>query len=180
MYEVPIKKGALSLVNDTGEQINFHIAQACNIAQIISSIDRLLSLPRSNIACNEVAEVLLLTIDVLRENIKSASASDRYEETAADTNIKSWAGFIKHPRDYVFAHRCLFDTCQNIDPPLVTINSEFLNAWNGLDTKKKDARKSELAGRVVKVELPCVDELAKFFESCAKHLNTMIDFPEEA
>lgn len=177
LYEAPRENGALSLIGETGDEIDFHIAEACNIAGVITSLERILSLPRSNVACHELSEVLLLTLDVLRENIRDASASDRYQETDADSNIKSWAGFIKHPKDYVFAHRCLSDIYPATTPATVVIDSNFLKSWDGLSNRDKDARKTELANRIVSVGMPSVDELSNFFESCAVHLDRMITPP---
>lgn len=177
LYEAPRPNGALSLVDENGDEIQYHVAEACNISGIIISLERILSLPRSNVACEELSEVFLLTLDVLRENIRDASASDCYQATDADSNIKSWAGFIKHPKDYVFAHRCLSDIYPDLTPPAVVIDSNFLKSWNGLSYRERDARKTELANCIVSVRVPSVVELCDFFESCAAHLNRMVTPP---
>jgi hypothetical protein len=174
LYDAPDSNGAIALIDDTEEVIDFHIAEACNIAALVNSLERVLSLPRSNVACNELSEVLLLTLDVLRENIRDASASDRYQETEADKNIRSWAGFIKHPKDYVFAHRCFSEIYPPTTPTTVLIDSSFLKNWSGLNSRERDAKKNDLANRIVAVEMPSVCEISDFFNSCAGHLTKLV------
>ena len=143
LHEAPHSHG---LVNVNFTQIDYrfpHAAEACNIASVIGSIRRILSLPRSNIACEEMAEVLLLRLDVLREYIfATIKRSQRalYLETDADLCIRRWAGFLKHPSDYVFACNCLTDLNVVFDPPAIEIDGEFLASWDHLRRAERDNR----------------------------------------
>ncbi|WP_029618004.1 hypothetical protein [Pseudorhizobium marinum] len=104
LHETPHSNDLLNLSFGDAEHEFYHVAEACNIASVIASIKRILSLPRSNLACEEMAEVLLLRLDVLREYICTAikrSQSVQYAETEADRVIRRWAGFLKHPNDLV-------------------------------------------------------------------------------
>ncbi|WP_372990258.1 hypothetical protein [Sulfitobacter sp.] len=174
LYDCDSAAGSLSLIDDYGDEVEFHVAEACNIANLITSLDRILSLPRSNIACSDMSEIFLISLDVLREYIQAASEPDRYQETEADKNIRAWAGFIKHPQRYVFAHRCLSDSYEDANPETATISTNYLRSWDGLNRREKDARKADLAHRIVAVELPSVDEVSEFYNSCAKHLQVLI------
>lgn len=180
LYGASAAQGSLSITSESGDLVDFHIAEACNIASIINSLERILSLPRSSVACNELSEILLLTLDVLRENIRAASVSDHYQETDADKKVRSWAGFIKHPKDYVFAHRCLADIYPSTDPPTVVIDSNFLEKWSGLKHREKDLKKHELANRIVAVKMLSVSDLSNFFESCAEHISKMLSPPVQS
>ncbi len=161
-------------ISSAGDDGDIHIAEACNIAGHIQAVEQILSLPSSDIACADLSEMFLLSLDVLREYIRAALPADRYLEMAADRNIRAWSGFIKHPKDYVFAHRCFSDTDVNLDPSVVVIDSDFLKNWEGLSSREKDQRKMDLAHRTVTVELPSIDEVSDFFGSCAKHINDLI------
>jgi len=169
--------GRLSLVSESGDEISSHVAEACNIADVINSIDRLLSLPRSDIACSELSETLLLRLDVLREYISAAfrmASHNNYAETNADMLIRRWAGFLKHPSEFVFAHRCLSDwDIDFVDVPIV-IDTVFLSRWDGLNIREKDKRKSELANTIVTVALPPIADIEPFFEASASHLNSLL------
>jgi hypothetical protein len=175
LYDCEGATGSLTLLDETGDVIDFHIAEACNIAGLIGSLNRILSMPRSNVACSEMSEIFLMSLDVLREYIRAASAPDRYQEADADKNIRAWAGFIKHPQEYVFAHRCLSDTYEDLNPEAVNITSKYLKSWDGLNKREKDAKKAALAHRIVAVELPSIDEVSEFYESCSLHLQAMIN-----
>lgn len=178
LHETPHSHGLLNLTFGDGEYEFLHVAEACNIASVITSIKRILSLPRSNVACEEMAEVLLLRLDVLREYISAAikrsQQSTQYAETEADRVIRRWAGFLKHPNDYVFAHSCFFDLEVSFDPPAIEIDCAFLANWDNLDKRKRDQRKSELAHRLVIVRLPGIEEIEAFFTSSADHLKGLI------
>lgn len=124
----------------------FHIPEACNIANILFAIKRILTLPRSNTACNDLSETLILQLDVLREYIHNMFEHDGYKDktkynpTDFDKTIKIWAGFIKHPKKTVFAHRC------NIAVPEITIDTNFLKSWEEqkLSFTKKDNEKEKI------------------------------------
>lgn len=152
----------------------FHIPEACNIAGVISSIQRLLGLPRSDVACSELSEVLIISLDMLRENIRDAVGDRGYLESDADRSIRRWAGFLKHPRNYVFAHRCFDDDDELEALKPIKIDTEFLAAWDQLRTREKDRKKAELARNFVVATLPAVPELTNFFASCATHLDLLI------
>lgn len=174
LYECSSAAEVFSINDGAGDFLDFHVAEACNIAGLIASIERILSLPKSNVACNEMSEIFLLSLDVLREYIRAAVAVGQYYESEADKTIRAWAGFIKHPKDYVFAHRCLSDIYVGTSSQSATITSRFLKSWDGLTTREKDAKKSDLAHRLVFVEFPSVDEISDFFDSCAVHLQALI------
>ncbi|QFQ87303.1 hypothetical protein F8A10_07630 [Paracoccus kondratievae] len=180
LYECAGARGSIDLVDENGCKIDHHIAEACNIAGQIKSLRRLLSLPRSHVACADLSEVFLINLDVLRTHIRAASASDRYQESEADAVIRRWAGFLKHPCDYVFAHKCLFRDYPDTDPPTITITSSFLKEWDGLNGTQKDRKKAELANRIVAVQLPTIDELSSFFDACASHLTALVDAARRA
>ena len=169
--------GRIALLSDSGDEITSHVAEACNIADVIFSIDRLLSLPRSEIACEELSETMLLRLDVLREYISSAfknSLHNHYHENDADLLVRRWAGFLKHPSEYVFAHRCLSTWGVDFDEPPICINSNFLAQWDGLNPRQKDKKKSELANKIVSIELPPIDDIGSFFTECANHLRCLL------
>lgn len=169
--------GRLLFISESGKEIGSHVAEACNIADIISSIERLFKLPRSNIACEELSEILLLRLDVLREYISSSFKStfpDRYTESEHDKIIRRWAGFLKHPCDYVFAHRCLSDLNIEFDEPPIIIDTQFLVGWDKLNGPEKDKEKSKLAHKVVSVDLPSVNEIKPFFNSSADHIKVLL------
>lgn len=177
LHETPHSHGLLNLKFGDGEDEFLHVAEACNIASIITSIKRILSLPRSNVACEEMAEVLLLRLDVLREFICTAikrSESVQYAETEADRVIRRWAGFLKHPSDYVFAHSCFSDLEIPFDPPAIEIDCSFLANWDRLSISERDQRKSELAHRLVIVRLPETRKIESFFKSSGDHLKQLI------
>lgn len=177
LHETPGSHGLLNLSFGNGDNEVLHVAEACNIASVITSIKRILSLPRSNLACEQMAEVLLLRLDVLREYICAAikrSEAVQYAETEADRVIRRWAGFLKHPNDYVFAHSCFSDLDVSFDPPAIEIDCAFLTNWDTLKISERDQRKSELAHRLVIVRLPGIDKIAAFFKSSADHLKDLI------
>lgn len=174
--------GRIALVSDSGDEITSHVAEACNIAEVICSVDRLFSLPRSEIACEELSETVLLRLDVLREYISSAfknSPHNHYHETDADLLIRPWAGFLKHPSEYVFAHRCLSSWDIDFDEAPISINTDFLAQWDGLKTREKDKKKSELANEIVSVELPPVSDIESFFKACESHLKCLLNPPQK-
>lgn len=178
LHEHQSATGRITLVSDNGDELFSHVAEACNIADVISSIDRLLSLPRSEIACGELSETVLLRLDVLREYVSSAfkiSSENQYTETAADLLIRRWAGFLKHPSEFVFAHRCLSDLDVSFVEPPIIINTDFLAQWDGLRIREKDKKKSELANAIVTVDLPSIGDIEPFFSASAKHLKRLLE-----
>lgn len=176
LYGVSFAHGALSIESEQGDVHEIHVAEACNIAAVISSIGRILSLPRSDIACEEMSEVLLLRLDVLREYIRATieTALKSYAETDDDKMVRRWAGFLKHPYEYVFAHRCLSSSGAIFDPPAIEIDCAFLTAWDKITPKERDKRKADLANQIVSVKLPSVAKIAAFFDSSANHINKLI------
>lgn len=172
--------GRISLFSASGDEIASHVAEACNIADVISSIDRLLKIPRSEIACEELSETLLLRFDVLREYIYAAfklSPQNEYKESNSDLIIRRWAGFLKHPSEYVFAHRCLSSWNIDFEEPPICIDTNFLAQWDGLKPKEKDRKKAALANKVVLVEIPPISDIEPFFLSCADHLKSLLGRP---
>jgi len=144
---------------------------------VIKSIERILSLPRSNVACEEMSEVLLLRLDVLREYLVAAIKRQEgatYMETEADRVIRRWAGFLKHPSDFVFAHSCLSSWEIFFDPAPVDIDCAFLANWDGLKPYERDQKKSDLAHSIVRVQLPQVSKIEAFFESAMNHLQNLV------
>ena len=174
LYDCVPAPETISVVDGKVLVTDFHIAEACNIADLVTSTARILSLPRSNVACEDLSEIFLVQLDILREYIRAASPPVRYIETETDKSIRAWAGFIKHPKDYVFAHRCLADLHDVLEPDPVVVDSEFLRSWDRLSGKEKDQRKSDLAHRTVVVELPESREVLDFIDACATHLSQMI------
>ncbi|MGO7906877.1 hypothetical protein ELG83_24770 (plasmid) [Rhizobium leguminosarum] len=176
LYATPFSHGSITVEYDNGDQ-DHHVAEACNIAAVISSIGRILSLPRSNIACEEMSEVLLLRLDVLREYIRAAietAHKGTYSETDADRMVRRWAGFLKHPSEYVFAHRCLSSTGTTFDPPAIEINCAFLASWDKLKLYERDQKKSDLAHQIVSVNFPSIAKIDAFFKATANHINKLI------
>lgn len=175
LYTVEVAEADFKEADDLAAVLHqLHIPEACNIAGVISSVQRLLNLPRSDVACGELSEVLIISLDMLRENIRDAVGhAAGYQETEADRSIRRWAGFLKHPRQYVFAHRC-FDDSELGDLERVKIDTEFLTAWDRLNSREKDRKKSELARKFAVATLPAVSELTNFFASCAGHLDLLI------
>lgn len=177
LYDHPFSHGFIRIESTDGDPDEYHLAEACNIAAVIASISRIMSLPKSNIACAEMSEVLLLRLDVLREYICATvktSHKGAYIETSADMTIKRWAGFLKHPSNYVFAHRCLSSTGVTYDPPTIEIDCSFLTAWDKLKLNERDQKKSDLAHRIVLIKLPDVEKIEAFFSSSANHINKLI------
>lgn len=177
LYEARDAHGVIALETESGGLETFHVAEACNIASVIASIDRILSLPRSNIACAELAEVLILRLDVLREYIRATTngwPGTGYAETPADQTIRRWAGFLKHPSEFVFAHRCFATWGIDFDEPFVEINGDFLAEWDRLSSKARDAKKSELAHEMVEVVLPPLSLIVEFFEASGEHLRRLV------
>lgn len=177
LHEAEHAHGLLTLILPDGEHMPLHVAEACNIADIVSSVDRILALPRSNVACRDMAEVLLLRLDVLREYIAAAVKRHEglcYGETEADRVIRRWAGFLKHPSEYVFAHRCLSSWEIAFDPPAIRIDCSFLRGWDALKQSERDLKKTDLAHHVVEVHLPAVEQIEKFLEAASSHLEALI------
>ncbi len=177
LHDADNSHGLLTLVMPDGEHLPLHVAEACNIANVIKSIERILSLPRSNVACEEMSEVLLLRLDVLREYLVAAIKRQEgatYMETEADRVIRRWAGFLKHPSDFVFAHSCLSSWEISFDPAPIDIDCAFLANWDDLKPYERDRKKSDLAHSIVRVQLPQVSKVESFFQSSAKHLQELL------
>lgn len=178
LYESPSVHGALIVQFDDGVEDHYHVAEACNIAAVINSVRRILSLPRSEIACEEMSEVLILRLDVLREYIRATvetSHKGSYSESEADKMIRRWAGFLKHPSDYVFAHRCLSSDGVTYEPPAIEIDCAFLTRWDSLKPRERDMMKADLKNQIVTVGLPAVDQIEAFLTSSAQHINELIE-----
>ncbi|MFT3689062.1 hypothetical protein [Paenirhodobacter sp.] len=167
--------GYVQIVDGAGNVVEYHVAEACNIAGMINSLGRILALPRSNVSCRELSEMFLVSLDVLREYIRAAFPTRFYNEVEDDKVIRRWAGFIKHPSDFVFAHRCLSEKYSDCEPTPIVITSSYLKEWDNLRREDRDAKKRELANRIVTVELPSVGEVLRFFDSCANHLKRLIE-----
>ncbi len=177
LHSYPNAKGAIVVQDEEGEALDLHVAEACNIASVVCSIERILSLPRSNIACQDLSEVLLLRLGVLREYIRAsfdAEFNASYQETPADKIIRQWAGFLKHPGDYVFAHRCLVSWDIIREDDKVGIDTNYLTAWDGLSGKEKDKKKDELRNKISNIVLPPNHDVVSFFESCRSHLENLV------
>lgn len=184
LHDAPFSHGMLGFEFEDGEVGLSHVAEACNIASVIMSIERILGVPRSNIACKELSEVLLLRLDVLREYVCTAakrSPKGRYSESEADQVIRRWAGFLKHPSDYVFAHSCFSSWELPPESPLIEIDCAFLATWDSLrlNQNQRDQKKRDLAHQLVSVKLPDVTKIEAFFESSANHLISLIDANSE-
>ena len=177
LYDAPSLHGSLVVQHDNGVPEHYHVAEACNIAAVISSIGRILSLPRSEVACEEMSEILILRLDVLREYIRATLETAHkasFSETDPDKMIKRWAGFLKHPFDYVFAHRCLPSDGVSYDPPAIEIDCAFLTSWDSLKQRERDRKKTDFKNQIVTVKLPEVSKLEAFFMSSADHINKLI------
>jgi len=177
LHDMDHPHGLITLQLPDGAFEPLHVAEACNIANVIKSVERILTLPRSNIACQEMTEVLLLRLDVLREYLLAAIR--RYDglsylETEADRAVRRWAGFLKHPSDFVFAHSCLSAWEISFDPSPINIDCAFLASWDGLKAHERDNKKSDLAHGIVRVQLPDVRKIEAFFQSSAKHLQDLL------
>lgn len=173
LYECENTPGAVEFVFDDGSS-EIHVAEACNVAAVVNSVDRILSLPRSTVACEDLAEVLLLRLDVLREYVRDLIPSDRYSETAHEELIRCWAGFLKHPRGFVLAHRCVVDW-GDIEDALV-LDGDAVVAFSKLGSiAKKDKEKDKFRNEPVKVALPTCDQIVMFFHDCKTRMETAID-----
>jgi hypothetical protein len=172
LHQASMSSGMLYIEYEDGNCEPFHVAEACNIADVITSIDRLLALPRSNLACRELAEVLLLRMDILREYVATAikrSPQASYNETEADNTIRRWAGFLKHPSDYIFAHRCFSDLDLPFASPII-IDNDFLAKWDSYSTRERDKQKEKLSNELVTVRLPSVEDIVEFIQSTSVHI----------
>lgn len=152
----------------------FHVAEACNVAAVVNSIERLLSLPRSNVACEDLSEVLLLRLDVLREYVRDLIPYDTSQEDASEKRVRAWAGFLKHPRGFVLAHKCIVDW-DNF-PETVQLDNNAVIAFCELGSNnRKDQAKDQYKNVPVRVELPSVAEIEEFFDICSKRMHQAIE-----
>lgn len=178
LHEALESPGRVELQHELLSETIDHVAEACNIAELISSTDRLLSLPRSNVACSDLSDLLILNLDLMREYIRASYRGRQnltYMETEADSVIRRWAGFIKHPQEFVFAHKCLSDLVVHFDQEVVQIDSEFLSLWDGLTNAEKDRNKRALANCFVSIQIPRVEAIQDFFHSSSVHLKRLIN-----
>ena len=169
------REGTLEL----GEFI--HSSIACNLASIVQSIDRILQLPRSQIACEQLTEVLILRCDVLRETIRAASKDTFKSETANETNVRLWSGFLKHPDRFVFAHKCFGNL--EIDFYKFVIDDGVLKDWadKGKNSRPKKKRfklaaeeKARFANKLVRVSYPSPASLIDFFKDTRDRIKHVI------
>ena len=173
LYECENAPGAVEFEFDDGSS-EIHVAEACNVAAVVNSVDRILSLPRSTVACEDLAEVFLLRLDVLREYVRDLIPSDQYRETANEQLIRCWAGFLKHPRGFVLAHRCVMDW-DDIEDALV-LDGDAVVAFSKLGSNaKKDAEKDKFRNEPVKVDLPTSEQIISFFHDCKSRMETAIE-----
>ncbi len=124
-----------------------------------------------------MSEILILRLDVLREHIRATLDTTHkasFSETDPDKMIRRWAGFLKHPFDYVFAHRCLTSDGTTYDPPAIEIDCAFLTSWDSLKPRERDQKKTDLKNQIVTVRLPDVSKLEAFFISSADHIEKLI------
>jgi len=172
LHECANTPGAVEFEFDDGSS-EIHVAEACNVAAVVNSVDRILSLPRSTVACEDLAEVLLLRLDVLREYVRDLIPSDLYGETAHEELIRCWAGFLKHPRGFVLAHRCIMDW-GDIEGALV-LDDDAVVAFSKLGSNaKKDTEKDKFRNEPVKVALPTSEQIISFFHDCKLRMETAI------
>lgn len=173
LHECTNAPGAAVFEFDDGSS-RIHVAEACNVAAVVNSVDRILSLPRSTVACEDLAEVLLLRLDVLREYVRDLVPSEQYSETAHEELIRCWAGFLKHPRGYVLAHRCVIDWGE-IEGALVLDNPAVV-AFSKLGSNaNKDKEKDKYKNKPVKVILPTSKQIMNFFCDCKSHMENAIE-----
>lgn len=151
-----------------------HVAEACNVAAIVNSVDRLLSLPRSTVACEDLSEVLLLRLDVLREYVRDLIPYETSTEAAAEKLIRAWAGFLKHPRGFVLAHRCIVDWV-DFEETVELDNNAVINFSELGNNAQKDLAKDKFRNEPVRVSLPTVAEIEQFFEVSCKRMQKAID-----
>lgn len=151
-----------------------HVAEACNLAAVVSGMERLLSLPKSHIACSELSEIILLQFDVLREYLRDAVPTGGLPETQNELVIRLWAGFLKHPRQLVSAHRCDWIPSDD-DTPVV--GTDTLLAWDTAlkaarnRNAKRDELKRQYENRVATIQLPEVSFLVQFLKDCGTRAN---------
>lgn len=153
---------------------SLHVAEACNVAGVINSLERIVSLPRSNIACEELSEVMLLRLDVLREYIRDLRDYPNSAEARAEAMIRWWAGFLKHPRGFVLAHRC-FGAFDEVEGSVI-LNTEAVERFSNIrGNAQKDAAKDKYRNQPVKVVLPSVGEIEEFFRECRHRMQLAIE-----
>ncbi|MEO9897743.1 MAG: hypothetical protein ABJD13_11570 [Paracoccaceae bacterium] len=151
-----------------------HVAEACNLAAVVSGLERLLSLPRSHIACSELSEIALLQLDVLREYLRDAVPTGDLPETQNELVVRLWAGFLKHPRQLVSAHRCDWipendDTSVLGTDAILAWDTELRTAQNR--NAKRDELKRQFANSVATIQLPEVSFLVQFLNDCGTRAN---------
>lgn len=172
LYECENAPGAVTIEYPDGST-ELHVAEACNVAAVVKSVELILSLPKSTVDCEDLSEVMLLRLDVLREYVRDLLPSSDYEETEAEKLIRWWAGFLKHPRGFVLAHRCLGDW-EGVEGALV-LDREVVKKFRQIPSvQEKDRAKGEYRNKPVKVMLPTVDEIDDFFSACRRHMELAI------
>jgi len=172
LHECPNAPGAIEIRYDDGST-DYHVAEACNVASIVSSVDRLLSLPRSSLACEDLSEVLLLRLDVLREYIRDLIPYETTKEASSETIVRAWAGFLKHPRGFVLAHRCIVDWAE-FDETIQLDNSAVIDFSNLRRNTEKDSAKDRFRNVPVRVYLPAIAELEDFFDVSSQRMQQAI------
>lgn len=150
-----------------------HVAQACNVASIIAGIERLLALPRSHVACASLSEILLLQFDILREYVRDSVQDSAFVEEKNETIIRLWAGFLKHPRQFISTHRCDWLIDEEV---AAVVDTSFLLQWDdelkGARNKnaKRDAMKQGYSNTVAEVHLPEVRDLTQFITTTGERI----------
>ena len=172
LYECKNAPGAVTIEYPNGNT-ELHVAEACNVAAVVKSVDLILSLPCSTVDCEDLSEVMLLRLDVLREYIRALLPPSDYEETDAEELIRRWAGFLKHPRGFVLAHRCLGDW-EGVEGALVLDREAVTKFGQITNITERDRAKDKYQNRPVKVVLPTVDEIEDFFSACRRHMELAI------
>ncbi|GGA31804.1 MULTISPECIES: hypothetical protein [Rhodobacterales] len=175
LHECMNAPGAIEIRYADGTSVS-HVAEACNVAAIVNSVDRLLSLPRSTVACEELSEVLLLRLDVLREYVRDLIPYETDTEAASEKLIRAWAGFLKHPRGFVLAHRCIVDWA-DFEETVALDNSAVIDFSELRSMRDKDREKDRFRNAPVRVSLPTVAELEEFFEvSCTRMKQAIVEY----
>jgi hypothetical protein len=173
LHECSNAPGTVEITYPDGSK-DVHVAEACNVAAVVASLDRLLSLPRSTVACEDLSEVLLLRLDVLREYVRDLVPYATVDEDQAEKTIRAWAGFLKHPRGFVLAHRCIVDWGDFDDA--VCLDNDAVAAFSALGgAQEKDAAKDRYKNIPVDVCLPTVAELEAFLVVSRRRMTQAIE-----
>ena len=173
LHECGNAPGAVEIEYADGST-DLHVAEACNVAAVIESLDRILSLPRSTVACQELSEVMLLRLDVVREYVRSLLPEADYQEADAEALIRWWAGFLKHPGGFVLAHRCFGDV--SMIEGALRLDKDAITTFGQMGSHdKKDRVKKSYENLPVEVVLPTILEIDEFFKACRNHIEKALN-----